>query len=45
MEAIVSSFDLEFVTQGFPLLYSMMLMRVNINEPKFLENPDFKTLK
>lgn len=28
---------------GFPLLYAMMLMRVNTNEPKALEHPDFAT--
>ena len=40
-----SSFSLESITQGFPLLYVMMLVRVNTNEPKALENPDFETGK
>lgn len=40
--AIVSFFTLESVTQGFPLLYAMMLMRVNNGEPKALENPEFE---
>lgn len=32
--AILFFFNLESVTQGFPLLYAMMSMRVNNGEPK-----------